>query len=126
MSLNRSSSAGDKTVDLEKDHGSAAVRDAQASFDGTSTGVSHTDDKKILRKIGASLLAVLLVVVLEARAGTDGLLSPRADLHIMPLMCAVYLIQFLDKTSLSYAAIMGIREDNKLSLSQYSWLSSIF
>lgn len=28
--------------------------------------------------------------------------------------------------ALSYASIMGLREDNNLSLSQYSWLSSIF
>ncbi|GAA5843522.1 hypothetical protein JCM9279_000780 [Rhodotorula babjevae] len=104
MSLNRSSSTGDKTLDLEKDDGTSGVRDVHdgatiANVDGADAGISHSENRRILRKI---------------------------DLHIMPLMCAVYLIQFLDKTSLSYSAIMGIREDNKLSLSDYSWLSSIF
>lgn len=32
----------------------------------------------------------------------------------------------LDKTSLSYASIMGLREDNNITLAEYSWLSSIF
>ena len=31
-----------------------------------------------------------------------------------------------DKTTLSYAAIFGIREDLKLKKTEYSWLSSIF
>ncbi|BGP25107.1 MFS transporter, allantoate permease [Rhodotorula toruloides] len=50
----------------------------------------------------------------------------KIDLNILPLMCLIYLIQFLDKVSLSYASIMGIRKDNHLTLGQYSWLSSIF
>lgn len=33
---------------------------------------------------------------------------------------------YIDKTTLSYAALYGIREDLDLTGSQYSWLSSIF
>lgn len=45
---------------------------------------------------------------------------------IMPLLCITYAIQFLDKTSLAYAAVMGIRKDNNLTLSQceLSWFRS--
>ncbi|TNY23534.1 permease of the major facilitator superfamily [Rhodotorula diobovata] len=99
MVLQRSTSGGDK-VDLEKSSATANVQDAATVSRVDPPGsVSDSDNKRILRKI---------------------------DCNIMPLLCFVYLIQFLDKTSLSYASIMGLREDNDLSLSEYSWLSSIF
>jgi hypothetical protein len=52
----------------------------------------------------------------------------KIDRFLMPLLCWVYLIQFADKTSLNYAALMGIREDTHLAThsQQYSWVSSIF
>lgn len=36
------------------------------------------------------------------------------------------VFQYVDKTTLSYAAIFGIKEDLNLGGSKYSWLSSIF
>ncbi|TXT10842.1 hypothetical protein VHUM_02347 [Vanrija humicola] len=56
----------------------------------------------------------------------DKALKRKADLHLLPILCLGYFLQFLDKTSMSYAAVMGFRPDNKLSLSDYSWLGSIF
>ncbi|KAL4874220.1 major facilitator superfamily domain-containing protein [Aspergillus karnatakaensis] len=48
------------------------------------------------------------------------------DLHMLPLMCWVYMIQFADKTTLNYASLMGIQADTNLVGNQYSWVSSIF
>ncbi|KAJ5220704.1 MFS allantoate transporter [Penicillium citrinum] len=48
------------------------------------------------------------------------------DWHIMPVMCCVYGMNFLDKTTLSYSSIMGLKEDLGLVGDQYSWLGSIF
>ncbi|KAF2457743.1 putative MFS allantoate transporter [Lineolata rhizophorae] len=48
------------------------------------------------------------------------------DWHLMPIMCVVYGLNFLDKTTLSYASIMGLREDLNLSGQDYSWLGSLF
>lgn len=50
----------------------------------------------------------------------------KTDLHIMPLLFVLYLVQFADKTSLSYASLMGIREDTHLVGQQFSWVSSVF
>ncbi|KAJ5765471.1 major facilitator superfamily domain-containing protein [Penicillium odoratum] len=50
----------------------------------------------------------------------------KIDLHLIPLMTILYLLQYLDKTSLGYTAIMGIIEDAKLVGTQYSWVSSFF
>lgn len=43
----------------------------------------------------------------------------------MPMVFSVYLLQLMDKNSLSFAAVMGIRTDTNLTPSQYSWLGSI-
>lgn len=41
-------------------------------------------------------------------------------------MCVVYGLNFLDKTSISYASIMGLIDDIKLTGSDYQWLGSMF
>ena len=50
----------------------------------------------------------------------------KIDLHIMPIMCVVYGLNYLDKTTLSYASIMGLETDLDLTKSNYQWLGSIF
>ena len=50
----------------------------------------------------------------------------KIDLHIMPIMCIVYGLNYLDKTTLSYASIMGLQTDLSLTKSNYQWLGSIF
>lgn len=50
----------------------------------------------------------------------------KIDLHIMPIMCVVYGLNYLDKTTLSYASIMGLETDLNLTRSNYQWLGSIF
>ncbi|KAL2826776.1 major facilitator superfamily domain-containing protein, partial [Aspergillus pseudoustus] len=49
----------------------------------------------------------------------------KIDMRIMPMIFVVYCLQLMDKNSLSYAAIMGIKEDTHLTPSEYSWLGSI-
>lgn len=50
----------------------------------------------------------------------------KTDLVILPLMCGVFFLQYLDKQSLSYASVFGLITDLKLVGTQYSWCSSIF
>lgn len=44
----------------------------------------------------------------------------------MPLMTISYALQYFDKTSLGYAAIMGIIDDTHLEGTEYNWLGSAF
>ncbi|OJJ05847.1 hypothetical protein ASPVEDRAFT_199320 [Aspergillus versicolor CBS 583.65] len=48
------------------------------------------------------------------------------DLHMLPLMCWVYMMQFADKSTLNYASLMGLQADTGLVGNQYNWVSSIF
>lgn len=69
--------------------------------------------------------------VIEIDEATNKRLLRRIDLNLIPLMCVVYGLNYLDKTTLSYASIMGIKEPPSkggigLVGSEYNWLGSIF
>lgn len=49
----------------------------------------------------------------------------KIDQRIIPMVLTVYVLMLLDKNSLSFANIMGIKEETHLSASEYSWLGSI-
>lgn len=53
-------------------------------------------------------------------------LQRKIDFMILPYLAVCYAFFYIDKTTLSYAAIFGIRDDLNLVGTQYSWLSSIF
>lgn len=63
--------------------------------------------------------------ILEDPAQLKKLLR-KIDFTIAPLLAAVYFLQFLDKTTLSYTAVMGIRTDTHLKGQDYSDLSMLF
>ncbi|KAF2196745.1 MFS allantoate transporter [Delitschia confertaspora ATCC 74209] len=50
----------------------------------------------------------------------------KIDFIIIPYLAVCYAFFYIDKTTLSYAAIFGIREDLHLKGTDYSWLSSMF
>ncbi|KAJ3877592.1 MFS general substrate transporter [Lentinula edodes] len=50
----------------------------------------------------------------------------KIDRNILPMMCLLYLVQFMDKTTLGYAAILGMNQEAHLTTDQYNWLGTIF
>ncbi|TYJ55614.1 hypothetical protein B9479_003646 [Cryptococcus floricola] len=68
------------------------------------------------------------------RYGEEGSIDPetekklrnKLDRRIIPLLGICYFFYYVDKTTLSYAAIFGIKTDLNLTGDKYSWLSSIF
>ncbi|KAH9206950.1 putative MFS allantoate transporter [Leptodontidium sp. 2 PMI_412] len=50
----------------------------------------------------------------------------KVDLYIMPLICIVYFLQYIDKISISYASVMGLRNDTHLTKDDFNWVASIF
>ncbi|KAF8633855.1 hypothetical protein AX15_001226 [Amanita polypyramis BW_CC] len=74
-------------------------------------------------------------VAAQLTAGTDDAplnqevalrLRRRIDMHLLPLMCLVYLMTFADKAALGQSAILGIFGDAHLSRNQFNWLGTIF
>lgn len=70
---------------------------AYAQYDGEDLVLTPEIEKALLRKI---------------------------DRNIMPMMCIVYMFNSLDKTTLSYASVMGLKQSIKLVGDNYSWLGS--
>ncbi|KPM37824.1 hypothetical protein AK830_g8738 [Neonectria ditissima] len=50
----------------------------------------------------------------------------KIDRTIIPLLFVTYMLNFMDKTILSSAAVFGLRKDTNLQGQQYSWVGSIF
>ncbi|KAK9849077.1 hypothetical protein MYU51_014963 [Penicillium brevicompactum] len=63
---------------------------------------------------------------IELDEATNRRLLSIIDWHMMPIMCFIYGMNYLDKTTLSYASVMGIKEDLSLEGDQYQWLGSLF
>ncbi|KAL6702208.1 major facilitator superfamily domain-containing protein [Trichoderma pleuroticola] len=66
------------------------------------------------------------VLQVESTPEQEARVVRKIDLYILPLMGICYMLQLMDKVTLSYATQLGILTDLKLHGSQYSWTSSIF
>lgn len=64
--------------------------------------------------------------VIELDEATNKRILRRIDWNMMPIMCVVYGLNFLDKTAISYASIMGLEEGLNLVGDNYQWLGSMF
>ncbi|KAF2770399.1 putative MFS allantoate transporter [Teratosphaeria nubilosa] len=64
--------------------------------------------------------------IIELDEATNRKLLRRIDWHLMPVMCVVYGLNYLDKTTISYASVMGIKKDIGLVGNDYQWLGSMF
>ncbi|CUS12329.1 unnamed protein product [Tuber aestivum] len=62
-------------------------------------GGGHVDEKRLVRKI---------------------------DWRIVPIMFACYIMQFIDKVLINYAAVMGLPKDLKLKGNQFTWAATSF
>ncbi|OBT95747.1 hypothetical protein VE01_06411 [Pseudogymnoascus verrucosus] len=82
----------------ELDTASQIVTESKGEFED-STLITAAEEKALVRKI---------------------------DRNLMPLLLISYMLQFFDKTTLGYTAILGIQADTHLKGTDYSWVSSIF
>lgn len=64
--------------------------------------------------------------VFELTPEDERKLLRKIDWNIMPLLCVVYGLNYLDKTTVSYSSIMGLKTDLHLGGQEYSWIGSMF
>ena len=60
-------------------------------------------------------------ISIEITDEVDKRVRRKIDRNILPWMCCLYMLQYLDKTTLSYASSMGINKDLGMSTGQYAW-----
>jgi sugar phosphate permease len=98
-SAQRTPSNGAPEVGIVKDVSNADVALDFLRNRGDAREMTAEDEKKLVRKI---------------------------DFMIMPLMWCCYCLQYLDKTLINYANVMGLQEDANLTETQFSTLALIF
>ena len=120
------------SVDPEKPFGKLdGRRPSAATQDGTGTVtvVDLIDADEALAFLTnhpqAAEIAIAGNAILDDPVALKKLVR-KIDFTIAPLLAAVYFLQFLDKTTLSYTAVMGIRTDTHLKGQDYSDLSMLF
>ncbi|KAF2194346.1 MFS allantoate transporter [Zopfia rhizophila CBS 207.26] len=50
----------------------------------------------------------------------------RVDMIILPLLCGTYMLQYIDKTTMSYGAVFDLMEETGITGDEYSWTASLF
>lgn len=50
----------------------------------------------------------------------------KIDLIILPLLAGTYILQYIDKQAMSYAAVFDLLSSTGITLDQYGWFTSIF
>ncbi|KAJ3533292.1 hypothetical protein NM208_g8054 [Fusarium decemcellulare] len=50
----------------------------------------------------------------------------KIDLIVLPLLAGTYVLQYIDKQAMSYAAVFDLFTSTSITQSQYSWFASIF
>ncbi|EPS29216.1 putative transporter [Penicillium oxalicum] len=109
-------------ADAEKVAGVSPVVDVVTSKHVDSTLEKHAHDADEAMKAFEDLHGETI----ELDESTNRRLLRTIDWHMMPVMCCVYGMNYLDKTTLSYASIMGLKQDLNLQGDQYQWLGSLF
>lgn len=53
-------------------------------------------------------------------------LVKKVDLVVLPLLAVTYVLQYIDKQAMSYAAVFDLFTSTGITQDQYSWFASIF
>ncbi|KAI0162731.1 MFS transporter [Pestalotiopsis sp. NC0098] len=94
-------------VTTSNEHDISAEKSVAKGADALLAYVDHTD----------------AVILDEA---TNRQIVRKIDTHVLPWLCGLYILQYLDKGVVSYSSVMGIMTDANLTTSQFTWLGSIY
>lgn len=81
---------------------------------------------KITGDVDEAMAVALDAEGIEVDAETNRRVLRKIDIYLLPLICLLYATQFMDKTSTSYAAVMGFKTDFNMVGDMYSWCGTAF
>ncbi|QPG76219.1 hypothetical protein FOA43_003605 [Brettanomyces nanus] len=67
-----------------------------------------------------------LEVISDVTESEYNKLKRKIDWYILPLISLIFGTQYIDKSTLSFAAVMGLKTDIPMHGQQYSWLTTAF
>lgn len=99
--------------------------DAKAEI-ASSADDDHAGDNVLVSTGADEAFKLVGASRVEVDEETNKRICRKIDWHLLPIMCLLYGLQYLDKTTLSYASIMGLTTDTRITSYQYGWTGSIF
>ena len=118
----RNDNDGSDIVSFNKENiGNEDVLTHIKSIDGNVVGITGDVDQAMAYAIDAEHDDQIALT-----SEVDRRLLWKIDLFLLPLVSFLYAIQYMDKVSTSFAAIMGLRSYYNMHGNQYSWTGSAF
>ncbi|KIW64320.1 hypothetical protein PV04_09263 [Phialophora macrospora] len=114
-------------VDVDRKHSIATNASLDEALGQLDISIKDADEAFAFLKDHPNADAVRqeAIAILADPKATKRLLR-KIDFTIVPCMIAVYFLQYLDKTTISYAAVMGLRTDTHLVGQDYSNVAMMF
>lgn len=92
----------------------------------TDVQVMHLPSKGELKNVDEAFEYGLETECMELDPLKEKKLVRKIDFFILPIMCILMSCQLMDKSTNSYASIVGLRTDLKMTSQEYSWVGSSF
>lgn len=118
----RSISKMDEKKSLEENIGYAPNLEATKSL---TTGQVESLDESATFLLNNNITEEYLAELVNDEQKNKRLVR-KIDLIVLPLLAGTYILQYIDKQSLSYAAVFDLFESTGTTQSQYSWFGSMF
>ena len=101
--------------DLEKHAIQSPVQPDPTGLDEISAATKHRDDNYELYKASRDL---------ETDPAEVKRVLRKVDYRIVPLLVITYMLQYLDKNSINFASVYGLKDGTHLEGQDYAWLGS--
>lgn len=92
----------------------------------TYVQVTHFLSKEELKNIDEAFKFSLETECMDLDPSKEKKLVKKIDMFILPIMCILMSCQLMDKSTNSYASIVGLRTDLNMTSQEYSWVGSSF
>lgn len=103
--------------DLEKHAVQSSVQPDPNRIDAISTAAKHRDDNYELYKASRDI---------ETDPAEVKRVLRKVDFRIVPILVITYMLQYLDKNSINFASVYGLKDGTHLEGQDYAWLGKLF
>lgn len=102
--------------DLEKHTVQSPVQPDSKGIDAISASTKHRDDNYELYKASRDIKTDPAEVKRVLR---------KVDFRIVPILVITYMLQYLDKNSINFASVYGLKDGTHLEGQDYAWLGKL-
>ncbi|EXJ64983.1 hypothetical protein A1O7_01322 [Cladophialophora yegresii CBS 114405] len=88
--------------------------------------ILETNEKLAIHEVDGALAFLRNEVDASIADLDEKELVRRIDFRIMPLLFGVYVLQYIDKSLINYANVMGLSKDTNMSAADFSYLATFF